>query len=236
MLSSPDLFVEEHKNDSYEELVKLKNELIGKINDFERKHSSSENILMSPSPETFYRWNLAVLEKIIPLLDEAFERDYVNDEKAMQKYHDNMSKLLNKENLEDEDKIFIDVKKLNDLLYEVFSEMELFSRGPEEDLLEKEELEFLNKLRAAINKMDIREPFTDNFYDFCYNLTPDEEVLLFDNVLVYAYENWQELLRSESDDITEEYRLSFSCMIMIGKIIIEQMDSLFGFGYFMEDE
>ena len=80
MLSSPDLFIEEHQNDSYEELVKLKNELISEIDEFERSDNSSDDVIFSPSLGTYYQWNLSVLEKIIPLLQEAYRRKYEDEE------------------------------------------------------------------------------------------------------------------------------------------------------------
>lgn len=80
MLSSPDLFIEEHQNDSYEELVKLKNELISEIDEFERSDNNSDDVIIPPSPETYYQWNLSVLEKIIPLLQEAYRRKYEDEE------------------------------------------------------------------------------------------------------------------------------------------------------------
>ena len=80
MLSSPDLFIEEHQNDSYEELVKLKNELISEIDEFERRDNNTDDVIISPSPETYYQWNLSVLEKIIHLLQEAYRRKYEDEE------------------------------------------------------------------------------------------------------------------------------------------------------------
>lgn len=80
MLSSPDLFIEEHENDSYEELVKLKNELIREIDEFERTYHKSDDVIFSPSPETYYQWNISVLEKLLPLLKESYRRKYEEDE------------------------------------------------------------------------------------------------------------------------------------------------------------
>lgn len=80
MLRCPESVIEEHKQDSYEELVKFKNELISEIDEFERSDNNSDDVIFSPSPETYYRWNLSVLEKIIPLLQEAYRRKYEDEE------------------------------------------------------------------------------------------------------------------------------------------------------------
>ena len=59
MMISPNAFANEHQGDSYEELLKLREELLIQIRDYEESDkSSSANIASFPTPEVKYMMNL----------------------------------------------------------------------------------------------------------------------------------------------------------------------------------
>lgn len=109
-----------------------------------------------------------------------------------------------------------DIKVLNELLYEVLCDTEDLARS------------FVD--------VDKTKSFEDNFISFCYDLEPEEEEILFYNVLTPFYENWQNLRLDQDDEISDEEKLESECLIRVSKIIIEIMDAFEGFSYFMDDE
>ena len=129
-----------------------------------------------------------------------------------------------------------DIKVLNELLYEVLGDMEDFARSFIDEETGKEEIALLDKLKTAISEMDKTKSFEDNFISFCYDLEPEEEEILFYNVLTPFYENWQNLRLEQDDETTDEEKLESECLIRVSKIIIEIMNAFEGFSYFMDDE
>lgn len=82
-----------------------------------------------------------------------------------------------------------DIKVLNELLYEVLGDMEALARSFIDEETGKEEIALLDKLKTAVSEMDKTKSFEDNFISFCYDLEPEEEEILFYNVLTPFYEN-----------------------------------------------
>ena len=77
MMMSPAQYVEKFRNVSYQEILKLKNELISDISKFENDSDRKDPAWnVSPGPDVQYQWNLEVLGLIAPMLSEAFNREY----------------------------------------------------------------------------------------------------------------------------------------------------------------
>lgn len=134
------------------------------------------------------------------------------------------------------EKLMADIKVLNELLYEVLGDMEDLARSFIDEETDKDEIDLLNKLKNAISEMDKTKSFEENFISFCYDLEPEEEEILFHNVLTPFYENWQNLRLDKDDEISDEEKLESECLIRVSKIIIEIMDAFEGFSSFMDDE
>ena len=91
MMMSPDTFLAEYENATYMELLKLKNELVHCIEDFEKDYDQEEpRWNMNPSPDVGYQWNLEVLGKVSILLKEAFNKEYEWGEKSITDYYKEM--------------------------------------------------------------------------------------------------------------------------------------------------
>ena len=80
MMMSPESFVFSHRKDSYEELLKVRDELIDDIRTFEKKQISPEVWMTKPSPEVIYQCNLEYLGKLCEYISERFNREFVNGE------------------------------------------------------------------------------------------------------------------------------------------------------------
>ena len=88
MMMSPEGFLAEYENASYFELLKLKNELVQCIAEFEQDYDMEESGWeIQPGPDVRYQYNLEVLEKLAPMLREAFNREYETGEKTMLDYY-----------------------------------------------------------------------------------------------------------------------------------------------------
>lgn len=97
MMMSPEMFLEEYKNASYIELLKLKNELVQNISDFEHDYDmKSPNWRYMPSPDVHYQWDLEVLSALTNMLKEAFNREYEFGEKSMSDYYKDVKKIESK--------------------------------------------------------------------------------------------------------------------------------------------
>ncbi|MBE6027509.1 MAG: hypothetical protein E7227_02750 [Clostridiales bacterium] len=73
MMISPEGFIEEYKNKSYIELVKVRDELLKEIRGFEKdKGQDGMGIMISPSPEVRYQCNLLYLGKLCELISEKY--------------------------------------------------------------------------------------------------------------------------------------------------------------------
>lgn len=78
MMISPETFAEELKNKSYEELLKIRGELIAEILYFEEhiEEQMQNEIIISPSPDISYKMNLEYLGEICRLISEKFNEKY----------------------------------------------------------------------------------------------------------------------------------------------------------------
>ena len=95
MMISPDAFLSQYENASYFELLKLKNELIQNITDFEKDFDMKDSGWeCKPSPDVHYQWNLEVLGKVAQMLQEAFNKEYEWGEKTISDYYKEMKKNL----------------------------------------------------------------------------------------------------------------------------------------------
>ena len=68
---SPDYFVEEYKDMTYEELLPVRDELIEDIREFEKKGPGVGG--MQPSPNTMYQVRLEYLGKLCELIASKFQ-------------------------------------------------------------------------------------------------------------------------------------------------------------------
>lgn len=94
MMLSPDAYLLEYENASYFELLKLKNELVQCITDFENDCDMEHPAWnMNPSPDVGYQWNLEVLSGVASMLHEAFNREYEMGEKSISDYYKEMKKI-----------------------------------------------------------------------------------------------------------------------------------------------
>lgn len=76
MMLSPEMYLAEYENASYFELLKLKNELIQNISEFETDYEQKNlGWGICPQPDVQYQWNLEVLRDVLLMLKEAFNRE-----------------------------------------------------------------------------------------------------------------------------------------------------------------
>ncbi len=93
----PKQYAEQYKNASYIELLRLKNELVSCISEFEQDYAKEELVWdTSPGPDVGYQWNLEVLGLIAPMLSEAFNSEYEWGDKDMNDYLNDMRKFYEK--------------------------------------------------------------------------------------------------------------------------------------------
>ena len=78
MMMSPESFVLTHKKDSYETLLKVRDELIKKIRAFEKKQISLEEWMVKPSPDTVYQCNLEYFGKLCEYISERYNQEFIN--------------------------------------------------------------------------------------------------------------------------------------------------------------
>ena len=91
MMMSPETYVMKYENASYFELLKLKNELVQEIAEFENDiEMKNPEWGINPSPDVHYQWNLEVLSKISAMLQEAFNKEYILGEKNNTDYYKEM--------------------------------------------------------------------------------------------------------------------------------------------------
>ena len=87
MMMAPEQYVEQFKNASYQEILKVKNKLITEITKFEHDYDREDpDWEAKPGPDVRYQWNLDALGLITPMLSEAFNREYEWGEKGMNEY------------------------------------------------------------------------------------------------------------------------------------------------------
>jgi len=92
-MMSPDAYLSEYENANYLDLLKLKNELVQCITDFETDYDKEDaGWGCISSPDVHYQWNLEVLGKVCCLLKEAFNREYEWGDKDISDYYEDMKK------------------------------------------------------------------------------------------------------------------------------------------------
>ncbi len=91
MMMAPEQYVEEFENASYQEILKVKNELVSDITKFEHDYDMEDpDWEVKPGPDVHYQWSLKALGLIAPLLSKAFNREYEWGEKDMEDYGGDM--------------------------------------------------------------------------------------------------------------------------------------------------
>ena len=80
MMISPMSFQEEHKNDSYEELIAVRDSLIKDIKEFEDNNDSESEWEINPSPDVVYQCNLEYLAKVCIMISDKYRQDDFDDE------------------------------------------------------------------------------------------------------------------------------------------------------------
>jgi len=87
MMMAPEQYTEQFKNASYQEILKVKNELVSDISKFEHDYDREDSDWnICPTPDVRYQWNLETLGMIAPLLSKAFNREYEWGEKGIADY------------------------------------------------------------------------------------------------------------------------------------------------------
>lgn len=91
MMLSPEMYLAEYENASYLELLKLKNELVQDISEFETDYEQKNlGWGICPQPDVQYQWNLEVLRDVLLMLKEAFNKEYEQGEKDLSAYYSEM--------------------------------------------------------------------------------------------------------------------------------------------------
>lgn len=130
---------------------------------------------------------------------------------------------------------------LNDFMYEVLLDMEDLERNCADEIHAdghnpENILKFCKKLKNDVQEMDRSIKFEDNLIDFCSDLEPDEEDILFYDIVVPFYEIWKDSTNDPELMDDEEDRLEANSLVAAGKIIIEILDDYLGYDYFEEKE
>ena len=93
MMMDPEQYTEQFKNASYQEILKVKNELVSDITRFEHDYNMEDpDWEVKPGPDVHYQWSLKALGLIAPLLSNAFNSEYEWGEKDMEDYGREMRK------------------------------------------------------------------------------------------------------------------------------------------------
>lgn len=72
MMISPDYYVDQHKDKSYEELLPISDELIDSIRTFEKQGPAANDVIIAPSPDVRYQMDLEYLGKLCELIAEKY--------------------------------------------------------------------------------------------------------------------------------------------------------------------
>ncbi len=82
MMMSPEVYIDEQKNKSYDELLKEKERLVKDIEQYEN-NPDFEEIIIDPSPDVRYQCNLEYLSELCKLIADKFmhENFYKNRQK-----------------------------------------------------------------------------------------------------------------------------------------------------------
>ena len=77
MMISPGMFIEEHKDKKYAELLPVRDRLIRDIRRFEKQTYDKRMDAMCPSPEVRYQMHLLYLGELCKLISEKYNEEYV---------------------------------------------------------------------------------------------------------------------------------------------------------------
>lgn len=81
MMISPQSYVKEHENDTFEELIKERNELVKSIKRLEKKLFSeekmNEEVMVCPGPDVEYQVELMYLAELCNFMGEKFNKEIV---------------------------------------------------------------------------------------------------------------------------------------------------------------
>ena len=89
MMISPQTFIEELEDKSYEELLKVRDELIVDILYFEKhfEEQMQDELRICPSPDLVYQFNLEYLSELCKLISEKFDETVDIPEEVKDKYN-----------------------------------------------------------------------------------------------------------------------------------------------------
>lgn len=73
---SPDCIIDGYKKKSYEELLKIRNDLIKKIQKFEKYYNKDEDVIQTPSPEDCHSNDLEDLTLLCGVICEKFREKH----------------------------------------------------------------------------------------------------------------------------------------------------------------
>lgn len=76
MMISPEWYKEEQKDKSYQELLKVREELLEEIYAFEKHTYDPEMDGICPAPDVIYQCNLQYLGKLCELIVEKYRQEY----------------------------------------------------------------------------------------------------------------------------------------------------------------
>ena len=76
MMISPEGFGALHQEDSYHELITLRDSLISDIRAFEKNKIDKSEYFIKPSPDVIYQCNLLYLSEICKLIETKFNENY----------------------------------------------------------------------------------------------------------------------------------------------------------------
>ena len=77
MMISPGMFIAEHEDKKYKDLLPVRDRLIKDILKFENKTYDPEMDGMCPAPEVIYQMNLKYLGKLCELISEKYNKEYI---------------------------------------------------------------------------------------------------------------------------------------------------------------
>jgi len=86
MMVSPQGFLEYHSDESYKELLPIRDGLLAAILFFE-EHKDDPKVIVCPSPEVVYQCNLTYLAKLCDLIAEKYNQEYVWGNKEKKDVH-----------------------------------------------------------------------------------------------------------------------------------------------------
>ena len=82
MMIGPDTFAREYSDCTYKELLKIRDELLEEIYDFEKgdKDNIALEEMVCPSPEVVYQCNLEYLSEICKMIALKYNSEFINNE------------------------------------------------------------------------------------------------------------------------------------------------------------